>query len=264
MHDSKGIEKLKKMFTPSDRVLVAFSGGVDSTFLIYALKHFTSVDLEAVTIKTPYIPQWEVDEAISFCKDHNITHSVLELGFPGEILNNPVNRCYRCKYNLFSQIKSYAVNKAYNIIADGSNADDTADYRPGMKALKELSVRSPLLEAGFTKADIRSLLKEFKLKIWNKPAYACLLTRIPHDTAVNNNMLHMIEESEQFLKELGFAGTRVRLHNDIARLEPLQEHIEKISRADIRTLISRRLKQLGLKYVTLDLDGYRTGSMNNK
>lgn len=264
MIDSKSIEKLKKLFSPSDRILVAYSGGVDSTFLIYTLKRFTRSDLEAVTIKTPYIPQWEVDEAISFCNDHNIAHSVIKLSFPEEILNNPVNRCYICKYNLFSKIKSYALDNGYNIIADGSNADDASDYRPGMKALKELSVRSPLLEAGFTKADIRSLLKEFKLKIWNKPAYACLLTRIPHDTAVNDKMLNIIEESEQFLKELGFAGTRVRLHNDIARLEPLQEHIEKISRSDIRSLISSRLKQLGLKYVTLDLDGYRTGSMNNK
>lgn len=261
---SSGIKRIVELFAPDDRVLVAFSGGVDSSFLIYVLKHFSDIEMEAVTIKTPYIPQWEADEAIAFCKTHNITHKVLTMSFPGDIKHNPEDRCYRCKHILFSKIKEYAAERGYNIIADGSNADDTSDHRPGMKALKELYVLSPLLEAGLAKKEIRSLLKELKLEIWNKPAYACLLTRIPHNTAVEANMLHIIEEAEQFLKKLGFAGTRVRLHNDIARLEPRQEDIEKMCRPGTRDSISNYLKRLGIKYITLDLEGYRTGSMNKK
>ena len=256
------IELLRGMFTQSDRIVVAFSGGVDSTFLLYTLSLFKGPEVCAVTIKTPYIPQWEVDEAVSFCKSISVSHKIISLPIPGNIINNPEDRCYKCKLNLFSQIKKYARDRKCNIIADGTNSDDTSDYRPGMKALSELKVRSPLLEAGFTKAEIRSALKEYGLEIWNKPAYACLLTRLPHDTPVKENSLRTVEKAEQYLAEKGFPGTRVRLHNDIARLECQPGFIDIFFNNPIRDDIVSYMKGIGIKYVTLDLEGYKTGSMN--
>ncbi len=263
MSSTQKTEKLVKLFKPTDRILIAFSGGVDSTLLLYQLSKISALDVKAVTIKTPYIPQWEVDEAIAFCKENNIDHEVIELPFPKSIITNPGDRCYRCKKILFSSLKDYSIANGYNIIADGSNADDAGEYRPGMKALEELQIRSPLLEAGFTKRDIRNLLREYGLEIWNKPAYACLLTRIPHDNAVDTKTLYIIEEAELYLKDLGFAGTRVRLHKDIARLECQDHQFILINEKETRFKISSRLKQLGIKYVTIDIEGYRTGSMDN-
>lgn len=256
------IKGLKELFKPSDRILLAFSGGVDSTFLLYTLGIKYKLDIKAVTIKTPYIPGWEVEEAISFCKEHNIKHEVLVLPFPRSIISNPADRCYRCKKVLFSRIKDYAVAKNYNIIVDGSNADDISDHRPGMKALDELTILSPLLKSGITKKEIREQLKFWGLEIWNKPAYACLLTRIPHNTDVDEKTLHIIEEAELIIKDLGFAGTRVRMHGDIARLECKPEQIEEISSNSVRLTLIAKLKHLGISYITLDLEGYRMGSLN--
>jgi len=253
---------LRGMFTQSDRVVVAFSGGVDSTFLLYTLSLFKGPEICAVTIKTPYIPQWEVDEAVSFCKSISVSHEIISLPIPGNIINNPGDRCYKCKLNLFSYIKKYARDNGCNIITDGTNSDDTSDYRPGMKALSELKVRSPLLEAGFTKAEIRSALKEYGLETWNKPAYACLLTRLPHDTPVKEESLKTVEKAEQYLAKKGFPGTRVRLHNDIARLECQPGLINILVNGPIRDDIVSYLKSIGIKYITLDLEGYKTGSMN--
>jgi uncharacterized protein (TIGR00268 family) len=256
------INNMLKLFNKDDRILVAFSGGVDSTFLLYTLSVIHKLTVRAVTIKTPYIPQWEVDEAKSFCKNYKIEHDVLALPFPKTIVTNPGDRCYKCKSILFSKIKDFAVAYNCNIIVDGSNADDTRDYRPGMKALKELKIVSPLLRSNIAKDEIRKQLKSWGLKIWNKPAYACLLTRIPHDTDVDEKMLHIIEKAELFIKNLGFAGTRVRLHGEIARLECDPNYIESISKNSTRQQISQELKHLGIKYVTLDMEGYRMGSLN--
>lgn len=256
------IELLRGMFTQSDRIMVAFSGGVDSSFLIYALSLFNGPEICAVTIKTPYIPQWEVDEAVNFCKSINVNHEIISLPIPGNIINNPGDRCYKCKLYLFSHLTEYAHDTGCNIIADGTNSDDASDYRPGMKALSELKIRSPLLEAGFTKTDIRSALKKYGLEIWNKPAYACLLTRLPHDIPVKEERLRTVEKAEQYLAEKGFPGTRVRLHNDIARLECQPGFIDIFFNNPIRDDIVSYLKSIGVKYVTLDLEGYKTGSMN--
>ncbi|MFO7756409.1 MAG: ATP-dependent sacrificial sulfur transferase LarE [Bacteroidales bacterium] len=258
------IAEIYSSFKNTDNILVAFSGGVDSSFLLYVLKTFSDVNVSAVTIKTPYIPQWEVDEAISFCKSLDISHSLIKMPLHKSVIMNPEDRCYRCKSILFNKIKEHAVSGGFNIIADGSNADDKKDYRPGMKALKELDIRSPLLEAGFTKDMIRKHLKDFGLEIWNKPAYACLLTRIPYNTEIDMRDLNIIEESERFLHKLGFPGTRVRLHGKMARIETNSRFFEKMIETGIRERIIHTFKAAGIKFVSLDLEGYRMGSLNPK
>jgi len=256
------LDKLKKLFKKSDRILVAFSGGVDSTFLLTTLAAIKGPEVFAVTVKTPYIPQWEVDEAISLCKSINVEHGILNLPIPVSIKDNPADRCYQCKTILFKNILKYADDIGCNIIVDGSNADDTGDYRPGMKALNELGIRSPLLESNFKKSEIRSLLKDRGMEIWNKPAYACLLTRIPYDTPIDKESLSIIEMAEIFLHDEGYRGARLRLHGDIARIECSTEFHSEIIKEINRSKIINYLKTLGINYVTIDLEGYRTGSMN--
>ncbi len=262
MTSDNKIENLKGLFKQSDTILLAFSGGVDSTFLLYTLARIFKLKVKALTIKTPYIPRWEVDEALSFCKKYNINHEVINLPFAESIISNPVDRCYRCKKVLFSKIKEYAETNNFNIIVDGSNADDTSDYRPGMRALKELKIISPLLESGISKAEIREHLKKWGLEIWNKPAYACLLTRIPHDVIVDEDLLSRIEKAELYIKNIGFPGTRVRVHGEVARLECFPQYIKDLCDDKIRTKITKELKNIGFKYISLDLDGYRMGSLN--
>ncbi|HCC71588.1 MAG TPA: ATP-dependent sacrificial sulfur transferase LarE [Bacteroidales bacterium] len=251
-------------FDATDNILVAFSGGVDSSFLLYILYLYSSAKVSAITVKTPYIPGWEIDEAINFAESLKIEHKIIELPIDDSIIRNPEDRCYRCKSILFGQIKKYAYAKGFNLIADGSNADDKNDYRPGMKALKELEIRSPLLEAGFSKQEIRNQLKEFGLDIWDKPAYSCLLTRIPYNTLIDKNDLNLIEESEMFLHNLGFRDVRVRFHNDLIRLEINPEYFNKIMKDQVRKKIIRLFKDRNIKYISLDLEGYRTGSMHTK
>lgn len=256
------VERFKNLFNDNDRILVAYSGGVDSSLLLYLLAGTTGSTVYAVTIKTPYIPQWEVDEAAAICSSLDINHKIITLPVPGTIISNPPDRCYRCKKILFSRIKEYASEIGCNIIVDGTNADDRGDHRPGMRALEELKIVSPLLVSGFTKAEIRSLLREYNSEIWNKPAYACLLTRIPHDTVVDIGMLNQVEKAERFIHKLGFPGTRVRLHDDLARIECPPSLIDGILVKGIRDQIISFLKSLDIKYITIDLEGYRTGSLN--
>ena len=256
------IESLRKQFAGDDRVMVAYSGGVDSTLLLYLLAREVGVSVQAVTIKTPYIPEWEVEEALSLSRTLGVEHTVITLPVPESIKSNPADRCYLCKKSLFSRIIEHASQKGCNIVADGTNADDRGDHRPGMRALQELEIRSPLLEAGFTKADIRLLLKEYGLDIWDKPAYACLLTRIPHDVCFDSSMLHVIEKAERYIHQRGLPGTRVRLHDDTARIEIPPKLLDGMIDKEIRSDFVSCLKELGIRYVTLDLEGYRTGSMN--
>ncbi|MFO7852791.1 MAG: ATP-dependent sacrificial sulfur transferase LarE [Bacteroidota bacterium] len=256
------VEQLCGSFGDSDNILVAFSGGVDSSFLLYVLRMFSRAKVSAVTIKTPYIPRWEVDEAKSFCRSLNISHEIIELALPESIIMNPPERCYLCKSILFGHIKSYAERKGFNIIIDGSNADDRKDYRPGMKALKELDIRSPLLEWGFGKEEIRKKLREYGLEIWDKPAYACLLTRLPYNTKIDSQDLRMIEEGERLLHKLGFKGARLRLMNKTVRIEMKPIYFNKIIEEEVREKIIRSFKEIGIEFISLDLEGYRTGSMN--
>lgn len=244
------------------KIAIAFSGGVDSTFLLYAANEAIGDNVIAYTIKTPYIPDWEVDEAIELCKSIGARHEILELPIPDNVKNNPEDRCYLCKTILFKTLLAESAKNGAKYLAEGSNTDDGKDYRPGRKALKELSVRSPLEESGLSKIDIRSLSKEFGLHTWDKPSYACLLTRLPYDTPVYEDDFEKIEKAELFMFSKGFKGCRVRTHGNIARIEVQKNHRIKIADEKLMDDIVENFKKLGFRFVSLDLEGYRMGSFN--
>jgi pyridinium-3,5-biscarboxylic acid mononucleotide sulfurtransferase len=262
MTEDKSI-KLNSILKNLKSFVIAFSGGVDSSFLTYRAGSISDLKMTAVTLRTPYIPTREINEAIEFTKAHGLRHKILDLPFPEIIRHNPVERCYLCKKILFSKIIEYASDNGYKYILDGTNADDILTVRPGLTALKELSVRSPLAEAGITKKEIREALLKAGLEIWDKPSMACLLTRIPYDTEVSDGMLRMIENAEGYLFEKGYPGTRVRVHNDIARIECMPGYLEKIIKDPEREHIVNNLKEIGFRYISLDLEGYKSGSMDH-
>jgi uncharacterized protein len=183
MTDTKST-KLNNILKELDSFVVAFSGGVDSSFLLYRAYKIRKTNIIALTVRTPYIPAREIDEATEFAEKYGIRHRILDLAFPDNIRSNPIDRCYLCKKTLFTEIVKFAGENGYKNVIDGTNADDTGDFRPGMKALQEMGVRSPLLESGLTKKNIRDLAKAEDLDIWDKPAMACLLTRIPYNTEI--------------------------------------------------------------------------------
>jgi uncharacterized protein len=242
--------------------VIAFSGGVDSSFLVHRVKSLDIPKVIAVTIKTSYMPAREIDEASEFAASQGIDHKIINIEFPEIIRHNPLERCYLCKKTLFTKIMDFAGENGYKHILDGTNADDTEEFRPGLMALKELSVRSPLAEAGLTKKNIRELLYKSGFLFHDKPAMACLMTRVPYDTEVSEGMLRMIEKAEDYLFEKGFPGARVRMHDNIARIECIPGYMEKMINNPYRELIIKNLKEIGFRYISLDLEGYRTGSMN--
>lgn len=246
-----------------DSFVVAFSGGIDSSFLLHRSQKVRKSAIMGVTIRTPYIPSREINEAIEFSEIHGIRHKILDLPFPEMIRHNPVERCYICKKYIFTELTAFARENNFRHVVDGSNADDLGDFRPGMKALNEMGIKSPLIEAGLTKKEIRELSRIEGLNIWDKPAMACLLTRIPYDTEISPGMLRMIESAESILFERGYPGVRVRIHGDIARIECLPGYMEKIVHSPDREYITDHLKRIGFRYVSLDLEGYRTGSTNS-
>jgi uncharacterized protein len=254
--------KLDSILKNLNSFVVAFSGGVDSTFLLYRAHAIKKSAVMAITIRTPYIPYREIEEAIEFTSSFGIKHKVIDIAFPENIRSNPPDRCYTCKKTIFSDLLNFAEENKYQFVVDGTNADDTSLYIPGITALKELGIRSPLLESGLTKKDVRELSREADLDVWDKPAMACLLTRIPYDTEINEGTLKLVEEAENMLLELGFPGTRVRIHGDLARIECMPGYIEKIIHNPDKEHIISSLKKIGFRYVSLDLEGYRTGSSN--
>jgi pyridinium-3,5-biscarboxylic acid mononucleotide sulfurtransferase len=256
------VKKLDSILKDLKSFVIAFSGGVDSTFLLYRASQLWRVKYSAVTIRTIYIPKREIDEAASFCKTHGIEHTILDISFPEEIRYNTTDRCYLCKTKLFTEVKKFADKNKFNYIVDGTNEDDNGDFRPGLRALTELGIRSPLMESGLTKNEIRELSKKAGLPTWDKPAYACLLSRIPYDTIITEKDLRMVEEAEQFLFEKGYFGTRVRLHGDIARIECMPGYLGKMVQDPDREHIIDNLRKIGFRYISLDLEGYRTGSLN--
>ena len=243
-------------------VALAFSGGVDSSLLLHAAHGALGNEVLAVTFSTPYSPKSEIDEAIKIAKNMAVSHMLVEHEIPDTIRDNPPERCYLCKQSLFNKLIQIAKTKKCNQIIDGSNIDDLDDYRPGFKAVKELGVKSPLITAGMCKQDIRDLSEHFKLSSWNKPAGACLLTRIPHGTIINKEELQRIDKSEDFLKHLGLTSVRLRSHGNLARIELPSETLSSFISSELREQISTHLKKVGYRYVTLDLSGYQMGSLN--
>lgn len=261
-------EKKNKILTNRLRDLgsfvVAFSGGVDSAFLLHRAKITNGVNFLGVTITTPYIPAREKEEASAFARKQGINHQFLEISFPISLGNNPSDRCYICKTILFSKLLEFAAEKGYRHVVEGTNADDLHTYRPGLKAIKELGIISPLAEAGLGKEEIRELLKRDGLSLWNKPSMTCLLTRIPYNTKVEEESLKMIDLAETFLEQRGYLGTRVRIHGKLARIECLPQYFGKMTGGQERKNISDYFKKLGFNYISLDLEGYRSGSSDNE
>jgi len=257
-------ESLKKRLKEMERVVVAFSGGVDSSFLLKVANEVLGDNVLAVTAKSSTYPEREFREAMQFVSDYAIPHRVIvseELEVEG-FAENPLNRCYLCKKELFSKIKQIAIDEGYKFVAEGSNKDDLGDYRPGLQAISELSIVSPLKDAGLTKNDIRTLSKELGLKTWDKPSFACLSSRFPYGEKITAEKLQMVDKAEQFLIDLGFRQIRVRHHGNVARIEVEEENIEKFLDKQIRDAVYTKFREIGYVHVALDLKGYRTGSMN--
>ena len=257
-------QSLSKFRASLGSAAVAFSGGVDSTLLLKAAHDVLGDKAVAITISASFTASREMTEAEEFCRVNKIEQFKIHVD-ESEIdgfTDNPPNRCYLCKHALFSRIFSKARENGIANVIDGSNLDDLGDYRPGMKALEELGVISPLRHCGFTKSDVREISRELGLATWDKPSFACLASRFVYGEKITREKLRMVERSEELLMSLGFRQLRVRVHGDAARIEIIPQDFAKFLSDDVRIRVYDALKSFGFSYVSLDLKGYRTGSMN--
>ena len=273
------LERLKAWIREKGKIAIAFSGGVDSALLLKAAcdalqgeeSHGGTDNADAaenkvlaITADSRVFPGRERSESIEFCKSLNCRQILFrfdEMAVPG-FADNPPDRCYICKTALFTRMKAIAAENGMEVLAEGSNMDDLGDYRPGLRAIEELRIASPLREAGLTKAEIRFLSRELGLPTWQKPSFACLASRFVYGETITEDKLAMVEQGEQLLFSQGFHQFRVRIHGTLARIELLPEEMDRLLTPKLRAEIAEKFRSFGFSYVTLDLQGYRTGSMN--
>ncbi len=259
-------ECLKDRIASAGKAAIAFSGGVDSVFLLYAAKEALGDQVLAMTVSLHAVPRRELQEAEDFCRQHGIRHrveTVDEFSIEG-FADNPPNRCYLCKRMLFQMMLEAAEEEGFQTLMEGSNLDDEGDYRPGLQALRELKIQSPLKESGFTKAQIREMSRRLGLSAWEKPSMACLASRFVYGEKITPEKMAMVEQAEDFLTGLGFVQCRVRMHGNLARVELLFDEIPVMMEQGRYEQVQRRLGELGFSYVTLDLKGFESGSMNRE
>jgi uncharacterized protein len=257
-------DQLKALLHDMHAAVLAYSGGVDSSLLLRAAAEVMGPNLIAVTAVSETYPQGELVAAQEFARSLGVTHRIMrteELASEDFARNSP-ERCYHCKKELFEKLRRLALTEGLTHVIEGSNTDDLRDHRPGRKAAGEFSVRSPLLEAGFSKAEVRECARALGLPVWDKPSLACLSSRIPYGTRITPGLIRTVEAAEDQLRVFGFRQARVRHHGDIARIEVMPEDFAKLLSRDVTEKIAARFKELGYVYVCLDLEGYRTGSMN--
>ena len=257
----KKYERLLEIIGSYESLVVAFSGGVDSSFLLKAAYDVLGEKAIAITASTPYIADWEIKDAICIADEIGVHHEVVVKPWIEAIRENPKNRCYICKHALFSSLLEVAHQRGFSAVAEGSNVDDTKEFRPGRVALGELGIKTPLLDAELTKEEIRALSKDLGLSTWDKPSYACLLTRFPYGKAIEEKALDMVGIAEGYMIEQGYGNIRVRYEDGLARLEMPQSHGIHLLNDQRLSDICAYFKSLGFLHVTLDLEGYRHNSV---
>jgi uncharacterized protein len=257
-------ERLREIFRELDSVIVAYSGGVDSSYVAYVANAELGPRAVCITGQSASLPEYQRAEIDEVVKKFGFQHEIIqteELENPGYRANNP-DRCFFCKDELYTKLESVARTRGIENIVDGSTVDDLGDYRPGRRAASQHAVRSPLIEAGLSKSEVRELSRRVELPTWDKPASPCLSSRIAYGTTVTIERLSKVDRGEEILREFGFREFRVRYHDQLVRIEIAPAEMDRVLRKDLIAELARRFRELGFKYVTLDLEGFRSGSMN--